>query len=196
KWGGGGRPFRGDSAAETERQVISDEPVPPVRLNPRTPRDLQTICLKCLQKSPARRYATAAALADDLVRFWRGEPIAARRAGVAERVVKWVRRRPTLATFVATTGVVSMALLCASLWWAARQSTLSGAVAHDLADVTQAITKSDWPSARTALERAKARMDELISSKARSRVEGAQRELDLVEELETIRLNRATIASV
>src|SRR5262249_4535270 len=55
-------PFRGETAAETELQVVQQEPVPPSRLNPRVPRDLETICLKCLQKDPARRYATAAAL--------------------------------------------------------------------------------------------------------------------------------------
>src|SRR6516162_6013626 len=87
-------PFRGETAAETVLQVISQVPVPPSRLNAKVPRDLETICLKCLHKEPARRYATAAALAEDLHRFQRGEPIAARRAGLVERAGKWVRRRP------------------------------------------------------------------------------------------------------
>jgi serine/threonine-protein kinase len=68
-------PFRGESAADTLRQVMFDEPVPPARLNPQVPRDLETICLKCLEKEPPRRYATAAALADDLRRIGEGRPL-------------------------------------------------------------------------------------------------------------------------
>src|SRR5271167_3122175 len=87
-------PFRAESATATLHQVVTDEPVPPARLNPRVPRDLQTICLKCLQKEPPRRYATAADLAADLGRFLRHEPIRARPVGFAGKLARWARRHP------------------------------------------------------------------------------------------------------
>lgn len=93
----GRRPFHGASVAETERQVIEDEPVRPSRWYGRIPRDLETICLKCLQKSPSRRYASAQDLADDLHRFLDGKPVLARPVGLIERTLKWARRRPALA---------------------------------------------------------------------------------------------------
>ena len=90
-------PFQAATAMDTVLQVLSDEPVPPRRLNASIPRDLETICLKCLEKEPGRRYASAAALAADLRRFLAGEPIAARPVTRLERVAKWARRKPTLA---------------------------------------------------------------------------------------------------
>src|SRR5690242_10190261 len=88
--------------------VLSDEPVPPSRLVPKVPADLETICLKCLSKEPARRYASAEGLADDLRRYLAGEPIRARPVGAAERTWKWAKRRPALAALL---GVVLLALV-------------------------------------------------------------------------------------
>jgi formylglycine-generating enzyme required for sulfatase activity len=88
--------------------VLSDEPVPPSRRVPKVPADLQTICLKCLSKQPARRYASAEELANDLGRFQAGEPIRARPVGRVERAVKWAKRRPALAALL---GVVLLALV-------------------------------------------------------------------------------------
>ena len=102
-------PFRAATAVDTLVQVSFDEPVPPTRFQPQVPRDLETICLKCLQKDPARRYASAEDLAADLQRFLRNEPIRARPAGLVERVHKWVRRRPLVAGLL--TLVVGVSLL-------------------------------------------------------------------------------------
>jgi WD40 repeat protein len=94
-------PFRAETPLETLLQVQSAEPVPPSRLCPRLPRDLATICLKCLAKEPRQRYATAEALADDLGRFRAGEPIRARPVGAVERTWRWCRRNPRWAAMLA-----------------------------------------------------------------------------------------------
>jgi serine/threonine-protein kinase len=109
-------PFRAETATATLQQVLADDPVRPARLNRQVPRDLETICLKCLAKDPHRRYPTAEALADDLRRFDRGEPIAARPAGWLERAAKWVRRRPAAAVLLAA-GVLMLAVVTAAAVW-------------------------------------------------------------------------------
>src|SRR5262245_56544486 len=154
-------PFRAETAAATLQQVLAEDPVPPSRLNPRVPRDLETICLKCLHKEPPRRYASAAALAADLRRYGRGEPIAARPAGRPERLARWVRRHPaaagllaTLAVLVAATGTGAVLLYQQQLAARALQAQTDqkfravlererdlledGWRAHDLAKLTEA----------------------------------------------------------
>ncbi len=101
-------PFVGDSVMQTLHEVIAQEPAPPSKNVPGVPRDLETICLKCLQKAPPARYASAEALAEDLRRFRQGEPIRARRVGLGERAWKWVWRRPTAAALIGVTFLVAV----------------------------------------------------------------------------------------
>jgi WD40 repeat protein len=109
-------PFKGETLMDTVRQVVHEEPVPPLRLNSKVPHDLQVICLKCLEKDPRRRYLSAAALADDLRRWLGGEPIKARSAGALERAVKWSRRRPASAALIAVSVLALAALLALGVW--------------------------------------------------------------------------------
>jgi serine/threonine-protein kinase len=109
-------PFQAATPAEVLSQVLHDDPVPVVRLRPEVPRDLQTICLKCLQKKPGQRYASAAALADDLRAFLAGQEIRARPAAVPERVLRWARKRPASVMLLAA-GLVAFLGLVAGGWW-------------------------------------------------------------------------------
>jgi serine/threonine-protein kinase len=185
-------PFRAETATATVQQVISQEPVPPSRLNPKVPRDLETICLKCLEKDPQKRYPAASHLEMDLQRFQRGEPIAARRPGVLERWVKWVRRRPTAAALLVVTLLFTMALIGGGLWLAVQEAQRRQAVEGDLREVAILQQQARWTEAREALRRVEARLDGGGAGDLRRRVDQARRELDLVIELDRIRLNRLT----
>lgn len=109
-------PFVGETALDTLEQVIRQEPVPPTRLHPKVPRDLETICLKCLEKEPAKRYATAGEIADDLERYRKGEPILARRAGTVLRLWRWSKRRPAAAALILVSVLAAVTLLAGSYW--------------------------------------------------------------------------------
>ncbi len=109
-------PFKSNTLADTLRQVQMSEPVSPGRLQPQVPRDLATICLKCLNKEPKKRYETSLALAEDLGRFLAGEPIRARPTSLVERTLKWARRRPAIAALIAVS-VLSFVALGVGGWW-------------------------------------------------------------------------------
>jgi len=116
-------PFVGSSSWEVVGRVLTDEPTRPRRIRPDLPRDLETICLKCLEKAPGQRYASAAELADDLERFRRGEPICARPTSFPERAWKWVRRRPAAAAMLLL-AAAALATGVAAYWyrWSYQQS--------------------------------------------------------------------------
>jgi tetratricopeptide (TPR) repeat protein len=108
-------PFKGNTPLETVRGVLEDEPSRPRLLRPQVDRDLETICLKCLDKQPARRYASAESLADDLSRWLNGEPIVARRSTLWERAWKRTRRNPAAAALVAVSSLALVFLIAAGV---------------------------------------------------------------------------------
>jgi tetratricopeptide (TPR) repeat protein/tRNA A-37 threonylcarbamoyl transferase component Bud32 len=124
-------PFKGVSAMDTVKQVLEEEPVSPSRVQFRVPRDLETICMKCLQKEPHKRFATAKDLADDLNRYLRGEPIRARRTPPVERAVKWSRRRPALATLIGCATLAAATLMGTGIWyWNHKRAQERNALEH------------------------------------------------------------------
>ena len=150
--------FRADTPLETVRQVIEQEPVKPRLLNPAVDRNLETICLKCLQKEPVKRYASAQALAEDLECWLRAEPIQARRATPVERVWLWCRRQPVRASL---TGALALALVLgvSGVVWQWKRATASelqtrqNAYAADLNWAQVALEKGDLEGALAALDR-------------------------------------------
>jgi WD40 repeat protein len=141
-------PFRGATALETLEQVRTQEPVAPSQLQTRTPRDLGTICLKCLQKEPGRRYASAEELADDLRRFLDGRPIRARPAGKLERAWRWGRRNPALALLTASVSVLALVTVAVSVGAAVRLGQVANVARQAERDATAKLFRSSLDQAR------------------------------------------------
>src|SRR5262249_33594150 len=104
-------PHKGKSREQVLAQIVQKEPRPPRRVEKKVPVDLETICLKCLEKDPDRRYQTGGQLADDLRRYVNRFSISARRAGPVQRVIKWVRRRPAVAASLACAAIAACLVL-------------------------------------------------------------------------------------
>jgi WD40 repeat protein/tRNA A-37 threonylcarbamoyl transferase component Bud32 len=131
-------PFQGPTSLETVMQVLAAEPVPPSRLQPKLPRDLEVITLECLRKEPGKRYASAEDLAEDLRRFREGEPIRARPAGRLERAWKWAKRRPAVAGLLALGAAAAVSALAGGIWYvrAAEQAQVAADM-RDLRDLAE-----------------------------------------------------------
>jgi tetratricopeptide (TPR) repeat protein len=136
--------------------VINDEPVSLRRLQPGVPRDLETICLKCLQKDPRRRYASALALAQDLARFLAGEPVHARPIGYLEALAKWARRRPTAAALIGVSGLAALALIVLGAVDNTRLQHSNNALAAALTETTEAKARAEDEHARAQAHLTKA----------------------------------------
>lgn len=187
----GQAPFRGGTALEILEHARAEEPRPPRRLRADVPRDLNVICLKCLEKDPARRYTSPAALAEDLRRFLSGETIQARPAGTWERGVKWARRRPAWAALVALTAAGLVAALAAGAWHQSRLSWYNRELqaAVDTANTQAEVATGEWQRAESNLDEARDVVDQMLTRLGTTELEG-------VPHLESLRrdlLERALI---
>jgi tetratricopeptide (TPR) repeat protein len=149
-------PFKAETPFDTLLQVIHDDPLPPSRLRARTPRDLETVCLKCLQKEPGQRYPSAAALADDLRRFLDGRPVLARPVSAAVRALRWARRRPATAALLVVSTVAVLTLGGLAAWHGARERQRQELVREELeqqflGEARAALERKEWEGARSRL---------------------------------------------
>jgi Tol biopolymer transport system component len=168
-------PFRGATAYETMLLVLQEDPVPPRRLRPAVPRDLDTICQKCLEKNPARRYATAADLAGDLCHFLAGRPVTARPVGPVGRLARWAARKPAAFGLLTLTVVVLLALVGRGVWLE-RQRVVRRTQARQ--DVAAALDESSglrgegrWAEGLGVMSRVERQVDDADSEDLRQRVE-------------------------
>lgn len=182
-------PFHAESSSATLRQVLSQEPVSPRRLNADIPRDLETICLKCLQKDPRHRYATAADLRNDVRRFLKDEPIVARRIGVPGRILRWTRRNPAGAALLFTGLIllfITSAFAMKEMALASERRLERDAWRERLAFVIQLEKEGRYREARVIL----GRVPDGGSGDLRGEIDSAIRDLKVAEDLEKVRMNR------
>jgi WD40 repeat protein/tRNA A-37 threonylcarbamoyl transferase component Bud32 len=162
-------PFQAASTLDTLKQVVEQPSVPPQQINSAVDRDLDTICLKCLEKRPEKRYASATALAEDLVRFLDGRPILARRVGGPERFWRWCRRNPTVAGLAAAV-LLSMLAGVAGIAWQWRIAVDNEHKAQELAGVER------WERYRSNMAEASIALQQQEVELARRAVLGAPEE--------------------
>jgi serine/threonine-protein kinase len=171
-------PFRGETSFETLQQVLGTDPLSPRQLHPGLCRDLETICMKCLRKEPARRYASAAALALDLERYLDGRPIEARPISLVERTRKWVRRRPAAAALFAVSLLAIISLTLGAWWHQARLQKSNDDLQAALEETKKQHARAE-ESFRQSREAVDYYLDKLIESAVlkEPRLRGIRREL-------------------
>ena len=164
-------PFQGETVLATLLKVRTEEPAAPRTLNPGVERDLETICLKCLEKEPGKRYGSAEALAQDLERWLNNEPIVARASSPWEKAAKWSRRRPAAAALIAVSALALLALIGGGLWYNAelRVERDKAREAEKASDVAAANEKAEAERARLA--EADAREQQQEAAKQRTEAE-------------------------
>ena len=189
----GERPFRGN-VRMLLHQVIHEEAPSPRKLNSHVPRDLETICLKCLEKQPDRRYETAALLRDDLQRWLDGKPITARPVGRVERAVRWCRRRPAVAALLALVVVVTAGGL-AGVSWKNRQLAAKNA-ALDLSNRKLETVNRNLDRANTRLQKMNEDLERAIQAEQRATEEAETRRQEAEKRLAQIQKGNEILGSI
>jgi WD40 repeat protein len=153
-------PFTSSTALGTLRQVLWDEPVPPSWLVAGIPRDLETVCLKCLEKAPARRYGSAQDLAEELGRFLAGRPVRARPVGALGRLTRWARRNPAVAASGGLAAALLVGLTVVSLLFAWRERRHADDLRTALAAERESRYRADYRLAESYRDRGQQRFRE------------------------------------
>ncbi|MBM4067432.1 MAG: tetratricopeptide repeat protein [Planctomycetes bacterium] len=216
-------PFSAPTAVETVVQVVALDAVPPRRLQPLVPRDLETICLKCLRKQPQDRYASAREMADDLGRFLAGQPIEARPVGRLERGVRWCRRNPLTAGLAGLVTVAVLALIVGAWLWSVDRAERRATTTQRVEDLIRAASAKQrearssadpaaWAEALAFLNQADGLLEAgLATPELHERVQAlrevltreqadaartateAERDRRLLQRLDTLRIDAATL---
>jgi WD40 repeat protein/serine/threonine protein kinase len=159
-------PFLGETPLDTLRQVVSDEPVAPRQLQPKVPRDLETICLQCLRKEPRRRYASALELADDLRRFLTQQPIRARSVGPLTRLWLGCRRNPGLAVAGGLSVAALVALVVLAVTFGVEQGRLARKAQREAVKAQREAALATWDRGRQLCDAGKVRSGLLLMAQA------------------------------